>query len=99
MISELEKLSQGIESEELDRLKAKMKSSLIMSQESSMARAGALARDWYHLERVRPLDEISARVDALSPASINGYLEQHPPSDITVVTLGPRSLEMPNAIS
>ncbi|OUT66348.1 MAG: hypothetical protein CBB70_10390 [Planctomycetaceae bacterium TMED10] len=99
MIAELVKLAGGIEAEELDRLKAKMKSSLIMSQESSMARAGALARDWYHLERVRPLDEISACVDALTPASINKYLEEHPPGDFTVVTLGPQSLEMPDAIS
>ena len=99
MIAELVKLSQGIESEELDRLKAKMKSSLIMSQESSMARAGALARDWYHLERVRSLDEIAERVDALSPTSINRYLAQHPPTDFTVVTLGPQPLEMPDAVS
>ena len=99
MIAELVKLAGGIEAEELNRLKAKMKSSLIMSQESSMARAGALARDWYHLERVRPLDEISTCVDGLTPASINGYLEEHPPGDFTVVTLGPQSLEMPDGIS
>jgi predicted Zn-dependent peptidase len=64
-----------------------------------MARAGALARDWYHLERIRPLDEISAHVDALTPASINRYLQDNPPTDLTVVTLGPQSLEMPDAIS
>ena len=99
IIAELVRLAAGIEVEELDRLKAKMKSSLIMSQESSMARAGALARDWYHLERIRPLDEISAHVDALTPASINRYLQDNPPTDFTVVTLGPQSLEMPDAIS
>jgi predicted Zn-dependent peptidase len=98
MIAELVRLAEGIEPEELDRLKAKMKSSLIMSQESSMARAGALARDWYHLERVRPLEEISARVDSLTPASINRYLTENPPADFTVVTLGPQSLEMPDAV-
>ncbi len=64
-----------------------------------MARAGALARDWYHLERVRSLDEIAERVDALSPTSINRYLAQHPPTDFTVVTLGPQPLEMPDAVS
>ena len=98
IIAELLKLSEGIESKELDRLKAKMKSSLIMSQESSMARAGALARDWYHLNRTRSLDEIAVEVDRLSPASINGYLQQRPPGDFTVVTLGPQSLEVPDAV-
>jgi predicted Zn-dependent peptidase len=99
IVAELVRLTAGVEAEELDRLKAKMKSSLIMSQESSMGRAGALARDWYHLERIRPLDEISACVDALTPASINRYLQDNPPADFTVVTLGPQSLEMPDAIS
>ena len=98
IIAELLKLSEGIESKELDRLKAKMKSSLIMSQESSMARAGALARDWYHLNRTRSLDEIAAEVDGLSPTSINDYLQQYPPGEFTVVTLGPQSLEVPDAV-
>ena len=76
-----------------------MKSSLIMSQESSVARAGSLARDWYHLERVRPIEEISACVDGLSPETINRYLQDHPPGDFTIVTLGPQALEVPDAIS
>jgi len=99
LIEELIRLSAGIEAEELDRLKAKMKSSLIMSQESSMARAGSLARDWYHLERVRTIKEISACVDGLSPETINRYLQEHPPGDFTIVTLGPQALEVPDAIS
>ena len=99
VIEELIRLAAGIEAEELDRLKAKMKSSLIMSQESSVARAGSLARDWYHLERVRTIKEISACVDGLSPETINRYLEEHPPGDFTIVTLGPQALEVPDAIS
>ena len=63
-----------------------------------MARAGALARDWYHLNRTRSLDEIAAEVDGLSPTSINDYLQQHPPGEFTVVTLGPQSLEVPHAV-
>ena len=47
-LGELQRLSKGVLVEELDRLKARVKSSLIMQGESSSARSGAIARDWYH---------------------------------------------------
>ncbi len=93
-LQELVRLADGIEPIELDRLKARMKSSLIMAQESSAARSGAIARDWYYLERTRTLEEVGEIVDALSPDSINAFLAAHPPRDFTVVTLGPQPLKM-----
>ncbi len=99
MLEVIQQLGDGIEAVELDRLKARMKSSLIMAQESSAARSGAIARDWYYLEHARTLDEIGRLVDALTPASINAYLAANRPTDFTVVTLGPHSLEMPRGIS
>lgn len=92
---ELRRLAQGIEPAELSRLKACIKSSLIMQQESSASRSFALARDWYHLGRVRTLDEVAHCIDQLSCRSINRYLAANPPRDFTVVTLGPRKLEVP----
>lgn len=93
-LGELQRLRKGIETGELDRLKARIKSSLIMQQESSSSRSGAIARDWYHLGRVRTLDEISAIVDGLSVGSINAYLAEHPPRDFIVVTLGQQPLKV-----
>ena len=52
-------------------MRAGLKSSLIMAQESSMSRSGALASDWYFLGRVRPLEEISAALDALTPEDVS----------------------------
>jgi predicted Zn-dependent peptidase len=94
-VSELKRLGQGIEQSELDRLKARIKSSLIMQQESTSARSGALARDWYHLGKVRTLDEVGAMVDSLSADSINAFLKANPPRDMLVVTLGPEPLKIP----
>jgi predicted Zn-dependent peptidase len=94
-VSELMRLGNGIEQSELDRLKARIKSSLIMQQESTSARSGALARDWYHLDRARTLDEVGALVDELSAASINSFLRANPPQDLLVVTLGPEPLKIP----
>jgi predicted Zn-dependent peptidase len=98
-IGELHRLAQGIEANELDRLKARIKSSLIMQQESSSSRSGALAREWYHLGRARTLDEIGALIDALSRDSINNFLKANPPQDLLVVTLGPQPLEVPVGVS
>jgi predicted Zn-dependent peptidase len=98
-IQELNKLGKGIDQSELDRLKARIKSSLIMQQESTTSRSGAIARDWYHLGRARTLDEVGPLVDELSAESINAFLEKNPPHDLLVVTLGPEPLEVPVAIS
>ena len=70
-----------------------------MQQESTSARSGSLARDWYHLDRARSLDEVGKLVDALSADTINAFLEKSPPSELLVVTLGPEPLEMPDGIS
>lgn len=99
LIGELVRLAKGIEPHELQRLKARIKSALIMQQESSSARSSSLVRDWYYLGCVRTLEEIGRRVDELTCESINHYLAEHPPADFTVLTLGPRELEVPVGVS
>jgi predicted Zn-dependent peptidase len=99
ILGELARLSQGVHAGELDRLKARIKSGLIMQHESSSARSSAVARDWHHLGRARTLEEIGRLVDELSCESINAFLEEHPPADFTVVTLGPNPLEISVAVS
>ncbi len=98
-LAELERLRDGVRDDELARLKARIKSGLIMQQESSSSRSAAIARDWYHLGRVRTLDEIGGLVDELSCDSINSYLANDPPRDFVVVTLGPSPLEASVGVS
>ena len=99
LLAELNRLARGIESDELQRLKAQIKSSLIMQQESSRARSASIAGDWYYLGRVRSLNEIRGIIDGLTCESINAYLAEHPPRDFTIVTLGEDRLEAPGAVS
>ena len=99
ILAELARLAKGIAEDEPDRLKARIKSTLIMQQESSAARSTNIARDWYHLGRARTLEELERLVDRLTSRSINAYLAEHPPGDFTVVTLGSRPLEAPVGIS
>ena len=85
----------GVELDELETMRAGLKSSLIMQQESSMSRASSLASDWYHLGRVRPIDEIAGAMDALTADSVSDYAGRSAPRDMTIVTLGPTPLELP----
>jgi predicted Zn-dependent peptidase len=98
-VRELLRLGEGVQQSELDRLKARIKSSLIMQQESTSSRSGALARDWYHLGRARTLDEVGKLVDELSAETINKFLKANPPRDLLVVTLGPQPLEVPAEVT
>ena len=93
-LGEIRRLAQGVEPHELDRLKARVKSGLIMQQESSASRSASIAREWYHLGRVRPMEEIARLVDSLSCESLGRYLAANPPKDFTIVTLGPHPLEL-----
>ncbi len=94
MLAELRRLNEGVQADELRRLKARIKSVLIMQQESSRARSGQIVGSWYHLGRVQSLDEVRQIIDGLTCDSINDYLTRHPLDDFTVVTLGPRPLEV-----
>jgi predicted Zn-dependent peptidase len=96
LLRELRRLPEGVEDEEVERVRAGLKSSLIMQQESTAARALSLASDWYYLGRVRGFDEIQAAIDGLSPQSIAAHLRRCPPGDFAVVTLGPQPLNVPD---
>lgn len=91
---ELRRLLEGVTDEEVQRAKAGLKSAVIMQEESTSARAGALTSDWYYFGRVRPLEEVQAGIDSLNAARIQEHLARFPPGDFTLVTLGPKALEL-----
>lgn len=93
LLSELARLGDGIEEAELARCKARAKSSLIMAQESTTGRAGSLARNWFYLGRVVTLDEVRAKIEALTTRSVLDYVHEFPAQDFTVLTIGPEPLK------
>jgi predicted Zn-dependent peptidase len=94
ILDEFHKLGDGVRSDELDRLKARIKSGLIMQQESSGSRAASLTGDYYFYGRIRPIDELRGLVDGLTCDSVNTFLKKHPFDQPTAVTLGPQPLEV-----
>ncbi len=99
MLAEIQRLPGTIEPAELDLVKARAKSALVMQQESSAARAGWIAKQWYHLGSVRSLAEELARYDSLTVASVEAWLAANPPTGLTVVSLGREPLEVPDEVS
>lgn len=98
-LKELMRLGDGISVDELDRCKARAKSSLIMQQESSSSRASSNARDWYHLGRVTTLEEVREKIEALTVDSLLAHIAAHPAKDFTILTLGPQPLEVNLGVS
>jgi len=92
-VAEILRLHEGITDDELQRCKARAKSSLIMQQESTTSRASSLARDMYHLGRVVTLDEINARINALTVPQVTDFVVEHAPKSMVLITLGPQSLD------
>ncbi len=96
--AKLKRLGEGIAEDELARCKARAKSSLIMQQESTIARSSSIARDWYHLNRVTTLAEVRDKIDALSVKDVLEYVDRHPADDFTILTIGPKPLEEPREV-
>ena len=99
MLAEILRLPGTLEPAELDRVKARAKSALVMQQESSAARAGAIARQWYHLGKIRTLAEELKRVDARLEKKREEWLTANPIRDLSVVSLGREPLEVPLEVS
>jgi predicted Zn-dependent peptidase len=93
-LRELKRLREGIEEDELERVRAGLKSSLIMAEESTSSRAGSLASDWYYLGRVRSTEEIQKAIDGLTPRAILDHVDRYPAKDFCIVTLGPQTLQI-----
>jgi predicted Zn-dependent peptidase len=69
VIDEVANATETLNETEVARAKAQMKASLLMALESSEARLGQIARQMLAYGRPIPLDEIVAKVDAVTVAS------------------------------
>ncbi len=94
-IAELHRLSDGVTAAELDRAKTGLKASTIMQGESTSARSGAIAHDFFMRGRIRTLDEVKSAIESVTVDQVNAYLAAHKPANLTIVTVGPKELRLP----
>ena len=92
-VGELRRLAEGIRDEEMARAKTQLRSALIMQGQSTGARASAIAGDWYHLGRIRSLDEIQQAVEAVTEDEVMAYLKDFPAAGFTVLVIGPDPID------
>ena len=96
-VAELHRLTQGVTEDELARAKTGLKASTIMAGESTSARAGAIAHDYFMRGRIRTLEEIKTGIDNVTVDQVNAYLKTHEPGPFTIVTVGPKELKLPTS--
>lgn len=95
LIAELNRITEGVTQGELDRAQIGLKASTIMTGESTSARAGAIAHDYFMRGRIRTLDEIKDAIDAVTVDQVNEYLKRSKPGPFTIVIVGPKELKVP----
>jgi predicted Zn-dependent peptidase len=98
LLDTIHSLGQGISADELSRLKVRIKSSLVMEQESSAARSHQIAVDWFHLGRVPTREEVLHEIDSLSCDNLLEHFQQNRPRNYSLVTVGSQPLELPSGI-
>lgn len=81
-----------IAASEFERAVVGMKSNLVMSGESTSARASALATDWFRVGRPRSLQEIADRIDGVTREEVNAYLARRDLGAITIASIGQKPL-------
>jgi len=94
IMTEFNRLSDGISEEEIERAKVGLKSSLILQSESSSSRAAGIGSDYYTLGRVRSLDEIKNKIEETTVDTVLNFLRNNKFKDFTVVTIGPRKIKV-----
>ncbi len=95
ILDELGKLEDdGVTEDELWRAKTLLKSNVIMRSESTGVRRRTIATSWWYERRVRTLEEIKERIDAVTTADVKrlaGSLGMT--TNVVLTAVGPRSEE------
>jgi predicted Zn-dependent peptidase len=89
MLAELGKVRSDVTDPEVNRARAQLKASLLMSQESTGSRCEQLARQIQTFGRVIPTEEVLAKVNAVTGADIRRAAVRHFRALPTLATVGP----------
>ncbi len=92
MTHELQRLSDGVDSDEFYRAVVGLKTRIVMQGESTLSRATSIASDHFLLGSPRTLDKLESQIDAVTLDNLNQFLKQHPADNFTILTVGPEPL-------
>ncbi len=89
LMDEVKRMERGIESAELLRAKNQQKAELLMARENPSTVAGWIGRHLLMFGRAIPLEEITARIDAVSVEEVQALTPKLLASPLTLAALGP----------
>jgi len=88
-LAELRRVQLDVTEEELDRAKAQLRASLLMSLESTGSRCEQLARQLHVHGRIIPLEETKARIAGVTVAQVQEAAARAFRAPLTLTALGP----------
>jgi predicted Zn-dependent peptidase len=101
LMAELARISTpagAVTEQEFERALTGIRAGIVLSGESTGARASALASDYYRLGRARSLEEIATQYASITLNEVNRYLERRTLGEVTIVTLGAKGLTRPSGV-
>lgn len=99
--AELRRLcEEPIDKDELDRNREQLKGSMLIALENTHTRMSRMAKGLLFRKRVLPIEEIIARIDAVTAASIQEFAQEHfRPESCALLLLGPSGISAPEKIA
>ena len=92
--SEIQKLAEKINDEELARARSQLKAQTLMNLESTISRSEQIARQLQVFNRIIPIDEIIQNIENVSTEAVEEITRRILKSELTLAVLGPiRDLE------
>jgi predicted Zn-dependent peptidase len=89
-LKELEKVKGDLNSDEVERAKNKIASSLVLSGEVPLGRMRSIGSQWIYNKQYRSLEEDMATLTAIDVGSLKKLMDEYPFDPMTIVTLGPK---------
>lgn len=94
LLREIGRLADDLTQSEMDRAIAGLVTRARTRGDVTRARAAEAVEDLFYYGRILPTEEKLAKVSAVSVQDVRDYLAAHPRDRLSVVTLGPRKMEM-----
>ena len=89
-LKELEKAKGDLNSDEVERAKNKIASSLVLSGEVPLGRMRSIGSQWIYNKQYRSLEQDMETLRAIDAASLKKLMDDYPFDPMTIVTLGPK---------
>ncbi len=93
LLQEVNRLADDVTESEVQRAISGMLAAAQTHGDTTRAKAARIVNDLFYLGRPIPLEEKLARITAVRTDDVRGYLRRHPREQLSIVTVGPRSLK------